>query len=158
MPMTEARTRKAYFCPECSTEMIPGPNAPFLIHVESTDCAPDPWPDLLSVWTVVIPDGNCDRHGGPWGEDKTCPRCTFLDGSVRPADEQGPLAEPELPITDNLVFDFCSRARSAGYAITAFTPEELRGVDPFDVTDVMVAAGNNHIGDYATIPEEGDDE
>lgn len=26
----------------------------------------------------------CDRHGGPWGGDETCARCTDEDGSVRP--------------------------------------------------------------------------
>ena len=32
-------------CPECGTEMVRSPLDPgFLIHVESTDCAPDPWP------------------------------------------------------------------------------------------------------------------
>jgi hypothetical protein len=34
-------------CPECGTEMIRSPRDPsFLIHVESTDCAPEPWPTL----------------------------------------------------------------------------------------------------------------
>lgn len=34
----------------------------------------------------------CDRHGGPWGEDLTCARCTYQDGTVRPPlDDPGPL-------------------------------------------------------------------
>ena len=34
----------------------------------------------------------CDRHGGPWGDDETCPRCTYQDGRVRPPlDDPGPL-------------------------------------------------------------------
>jgi hypothetical protein len=33
----------------------------------------------------------CDRHGGPWGEDETCARCTYEDGTVRPLDDKGPL-------------------------------------------------------------------
>ena len=26
----------------------------------------------------------CDRHGGPWGDDETCPQCTTDTGDVRP--------------------------------------------------------------------------
>lgn len=48
-------------------------------------------------------------------------------------------------MTNEEVFDFCYRARSAGYAITAFTPEELRGADPYNITDALVAAGNEAI-------------
>jgi hypothetical protein len=25
----------------------------------------------------------CDRHGGPWGSDETCPQCTTEDGTMR---------------------------------------------------------------------------
>lgn len=36
---------ETFICPECGTEMIRSPlDANFLIHVESTDCAPEPWP------------------------------------------------------------------------------------------------------------------
>lgn len=35
---------------------------------------------------------HCDRHGGTWGDDKTCPRCTYPDGRIRPPlDDPGPL-------------------------------------------------------------------
>jgi hypothetical protein len=54
----------------------------------------------------------------------------------------------EYALTDNEVFDFCQRARAAGYAITAFTPDELRGCDCYEVTDHLVSAGNEYIGDY----------
>jgi hypothetical protein len=38
-------TDETFICPECGTEMIRSPTDPeFLMHVESTDCAPDPWP------------------------------------------------------------------------------------------------------------------
>jgi hypothetical protein len=33
----------------------------------------------------------CTRHGGEWGDDETCPRCTFEDGNIRPTAEPGPL-------------------------------------------------------------------
>lgn len=33
----------------------------------------------------------CDRHGGDWGEDETCARCTYEDGTVRPLADMGPL-------------------------------------------------------------------
>lgn len=36
---------EAFACPECGTEMIRNPyNTEVLLHVESTDCAPEPWP------------------------------------------------------------------------------------------------------------------
>ena len=37
-----------YLCPECETEMVQTPQG-FWMHVESTDCAPEPWPDLLDL-------------------------------------------------------------------------------------------------------------
>jgi hypothetical protein len=37
----------------------------------------------------------CDRHGGVWGDDETCARCTFEDGTPRPIDEPGPLTNEE---------------------------------------------------------------
>lgn len=61
-------------------------------------------------------------------------------------------------MTDNEVFDFCQRARADGYAITAFTPSELRGVDPYEVTDVMVACGNEYIGEVADVPEDWEED
>jgi hypothetical protein len=33
----------------------------------------------------------CDRHDGPWGQDETCARCTWDDGTPRPVDQPGPL-------------------------------------------------------------------
>lgn len=36
---------ETFICPECGREMIRSPLDPeFLMHVESTDCAPEPWP------------------------------------------------------------------------------------------------------------------
>jgi len=29
-------------------------------------------------------DGLCPRHGGEWGDDVTCPKCTDQDGNPRP--------------------------------------------------------------------------
>lgn len=49
-------------------------------------------------------------------------------------------------LTEQDVFAFCQRAREAGYAITAFTPVELRGADVYDVVDAMVTGGNEAIG------------
>lgn len=41
---------KTFTCPECGTEMVLSPiNPGFLIHVESTDCAPDPWPTVEAI-------------------------------------------------------------------------------------------------------------
>ena len=37
----------------------------------------------------------CERHGGPWGSDPTCPRCTTEGGSTRPVSEPGPLTDEE---------------------------------------------------------------
>ena len=34
----------------------------------------------------------CDRHGGAWGADPTCERCTYEDGTPRAF--EGPLADP----------------------------------------------------------------
>ena len=56
------------------------------------------------VWTFFDDDADeviarlglvyvCERHGGPWGDDETCPRCTFTDGQVRPHSDPGPLGE-----------------------------------------------------------------
>lgn len=59
-------------------------------------------------------------------------------------------------LTDNEVFDFCHRARMSGYAITAFTPSELRGVDPWHVTDALAVAGNEAI-ESEVGPEDEDD-
>ena len=37
--------------------------------------------------------------------------------------------------------------RSLGYAVTIFTPEELRGVDPRNVEEILVERGNDAIAD-----------
>jgi hypothetical protein len=42
--------------------------------------------DVVGEWEDI-----CDRHGGTWGDDETCERCTYEDGSVRPLDDKGPL-------------------------------------------------------------------
>lgn len=34
---------------------------------------------------------SCDRHGGTWGDDETCERCTHEDGTARPQADKGPL-------------------------------------------------------------------
>lgn len=39
----------------------------------------------------IRPVSDCDRCGGPWGEDQTCSRCTFSDGTPRPVNNPGPL-------------------------------------------------------------------
>jgi hypothetical protein len=50
---------ETFTCPACGTEMIRSPlDANFLMHVESTDCAPDPWPMADSQNIEVI-----DRTG-----------------------------------------------------------------------------------------------
>jgi hypothetical protein len=48
-------------------------------------------------------------------------------------------------VTEDEVFEFCQKARAAGFAITAFTPDEMRGVDAYELTDALVAAGNEYI-------------
>jgi len=36
---------ETFACPECGTAMVRSPSdRDFLMHVESTDCAPEPWP------------------------------------------------------------------------------------------------------------------
>jgi hypothetical protein len=48
-------------CPECGMEMIPSPLDPtFLIHTESTDCAPQPWPRVPTEDCFGIEDENED--------------------------------------------------------------------------------------------------
>jgi hypothetical protein len=47
-------------------------------------------PDVIGEWQDI-----CDRHGGVWGDDETCARCTFENGTVRPLDDKGPL-RPEV--------------------------------------------------------------
>lgn len=39
----------------------------------------------------------CERHGGPWGGDETCPRCTHPDGTTRAQDDPGPLLGEHAP-------------------------------------------------------------
>jgi hypothetical protein len=46
---------------------------------------------------------------------------------------------------DDEVFAYCQRLREAGYAITVFSPSELRGCDPFDVVDAMILGANEYI-------------
>lgn len=41
--------------------------------------------DLNTLDVEAAP--TCPRHGGPWGADLTCPRCTDSDGGVRPHTE-----------------------------------------------------------------------
>jgi hypothetical protein len=38
----------------------------------------------------------CDRHGGLWGEDPTCQRCTHSNGMARDLDDKGPLGPGEV--------------------------------------------------------------
>lgn len=52
-------------------------------------------------------------------------------------------------MTDNEVFQFCSAARISGYAIAVFVPDELGGLDPYEVSDILVSAGNEYISEYA---------
>ncbi|SEC76498.1 Uncharacterised protein (plasmid) [Tsukamurella tyrosinosolvens] len=33
----------------------------------------------------------CERHGGPWGGDVTCPRCTTEEGFPRDPFKPGPI-------------------------------------------------------------------
>jgi hypothetical protein len=39
----------------------------------------------------------CERHGGTWGEDETCERCTYDNGMARPLTDKGPLGPGALP-------------------------------------------------------------
>jgi hypothetical protein len=53
-----------FLCPECGTEMIRNPIDPdVLMHVESTDCAPDPWPTPENTpegchWLIRVPSNH----------------------------------------------------------------------------------------------------
>lgn len=60
-----------------------------LVEVDD-DIDPDsPYAD--STWDVRQMMFVCDRHGGRWGDDKTCARCTYEDGTERPQNDKGPL-------------------------------------------------------------------
>lgn len=48
--------------------------------------------------------------------------------------------------------------RKMGYAIVAFTPEELRGADPDHVEDRLIELGWDVIDNLAQHTEEGDNE
>lgn len=45
-----------------------------------------------------------------------------------------------------------------GFAVAAFTPEELRGANPEDVQDSLISEGWEVIGYLATEPEDDEEE
>ena len=45
-----------------------------------------------------------------------------------------------------------------GFAVAAFTPEELRGANPEDVQDSLISEGWDVIGYLATEPEDDEEE
>ena len=45
-----------------------------------------------------------------------------------------------------------------GFAVAAFTPEELRGANPEDVQDSLISEGWDVIGYLATEPEDNEEE
>lgn len=40
--------------------------------------------EQFSAWDEQDEERICPRHGGPWGDDETCPNCTNLDGTPKP--------------------------------------------------------------------------
>lgn len=62
----------------------------------------DNWQDEYDRFTYAVPFGinlapnapikQCERHGGNWGEDETCARCTYENGEPRDSEDMGPLA------------------------------------------------------------------
>ena len=53
--------------------------------------------------------------------------------------------------------EYLRQLRKMGYAVVAFTPEELRGADPDHVEDRLVELGWDVINYLATEPEENSD-
>lgn len=45
----------------------------------------------------------------------------------------------------NEIVAFMQKYRDLGYAVVVFTPEELRGVNPEQVEEAMIAKGNDII-------------
>jgi len=52
----------------------------------------DEEPSALEQTLGIKPEPlECERHGGPWGEDLTCARCTYENGTARPRADAGPM-------------------------------------------------------------------
>ncbi|QXN74020.1 hypothetical protein SEA_BLAB_94 [Microbacterium phage Blab] len=56
----------------------------------------DPIDTLQTTIRVAYPVTTCERHGGEWGDDETCQRCTDIDGKARRAPLVG-VIEPGRP-------------------------------------------------------------
>jgi hypothetical protein len=52
-----------------------------------------PRTDIDPDMVVFRFERECDRHGGEWGSDETCERCTTEDGEIRPFDQPGSLGK-----------------------------------------------------------------
>jgi hypothetical protein len=73
-----------------------------------------------------------------------------LDVSVRSPDEEIAMTEGlVVPENAERAFDLLNQLRDLGFAVAAFTPEELRGADSGHVEDVMVERGCNAIDTLA---------
>ena len=59
-------------------------------------------------------------------------------------------------MTENKVFELCTKMRHLGYAVICFTPGELRGADPDHVEDRLVELGWDVIDDLATESRDGE--
>lgn len=58
---------------------------------------------------------------------------------------------------DNRINEICKELRELGCAIVCFVPEELRGVDPYDVEERLVEEGWDVIDSLAEEDEEDDE-
>jgi hypothetical protein len=59
-------------------------------------------------------------------------------------------------MTENKVFELCTKMRHAGYAVVCFTPGELRGANPDHVEDRLVELGWDVIDTLASESREGE--
>lgn len=52
--------------------------------------------DAHDTFTAEHEPAVCERHGGTWGDDETCARCTYENGTVRSLDDAGPMGPGEV--------------------------------------------------------------
>ena len=74
-----------------------------------------------------------------------------LDESDFPSDN--PVSNKEMEALTHF-----TALKRMDYAVVAFTPEELKGVDPDKVEDRLIELGNEYINDMAWFERESDDE
>jgi hypothetical protein len=87
-----------------------------------------PFIDRLGPEEVLPDPGTCNRHGGPWGFDETCGRCTYDDGTPRPLSDKGPLGPGAEDARPPLI-------SGTGELQQVYSDEELGLTDPRDVAN-----------------------